>query len=310
MPQYMWDDFIVKHKMQYVQYIQQCAEDFQNPMPYERYYTTMVEAPTFIKGVVTARNLQEGINPSVPTDESSEELIRLESPEIEVSPSFEWPSSHKLLSSHSTPKRKSESFIPTIDLTLDDEPLEMPQRKQPKNNANRPVSSKKERRSLPWVHEASEPPSNNRHAEGGQPQRKRDSLPSRSSLASHTPRAGPSKARVSAIAAESPSQLQGSTLLRQEVLRGRGHDRTRNIQQSHSEAALFRDVDRPLDIELDWWQDRSTPFKQFVHNYTTIQPAKGNSYSSEADKERGKAIQSQRLPSRQKKPQIPVWILE
>ena len=165
MPQYMWDDFIVKHKMEYLQYIQRCAECFEIPLPYERYYTTMVEAPTFIKGIVTARNLQEGSKPSAPTSEHGDELIRMESPEIEVSPSFERPSSRISASNDPTPNKRPTRSIPTIDLTLDDEPLELP-RARGNQEPTRAVS-KKERRSLPWMHEAGGSKSDYRHSIAG-----------------------------------------------------------------------------------------------------------------------------------------------
>ena len=55
----LWDDFIIRHIMEYSQYLQTCAENAEDPVPYERFYRNEIEDPRFTKRIVTPKNLRE-----------------------------------------------------------------------------------------------------------------------------------------------------------------------------------------------------------------------------------------------------------
>ena len=48
------------------------------------------------------------------------------------------------------------------------------------------------------------------------------------------------------------------------------------------------------DGAVAWWQDKDTPFKNFVRNFESVQPARDNSYAKPEDVERGKIMQRER----------------
>ena len=55
----LWDDFIIRHTMEYTQYLQTCALNAEDPLPYERFYRNEIEDPRFTKRIVTPKNLKE-----------------------------------------------------------------------------------------------------------------------------------------------------------------------------------------------------------------------------------------------------------
>lgn len=59
--QSLWDDFIVRHKIEYSQYLRRCAEEAEDAVPYEDFYQTEIEAPQYQKGVIGRRNLDEAL---------------------------------------------------------------------------------------------------------------------------------------------------------------------------------------------------------------------------------------------------------
>ena len=59
--QSLWDDFIVRHKIEYSQYLRRCAEEAEDVVPYEEFYQTEIEAPQYQKRVINRRNLDEAL---------------------------------------------------------------------------------------------------------------------------------------------------------------------------------------------------------------------------------------------------------
>ena len=57
--QSLWDDFIVRHKIEYPQYLRRCAEEANDAVPYEDFYQNEVEGPQYQKRVINRRNLHE-----------------------------------------------------------------------------------------------------------------------------------------------------------------------------------------------------------------------------------------------------------
>lgn len=59
--QSLWDDFIVRHKLEYSQYLRRCAEEAEDAVPYEDFYQTEIEAPQYHKRIISRRNLDEAL---------------------------------------------------------------------------------------------------------------------------------------------------------------------------------------------------------------------------------------------------------
>ena len=57
--QSLWDDFIVRHKTDYSQYLGRCAEEAEDAIPFEKFYETEIEGPQYQKRVIHRRNLDE-----------------------------------------------------------------------------------------------------------------------------------------------------------------------------------------------------------------------------------------------------------
>ena len=57
--QSLWDDFIVRHKIEYPQYLRRCAEEAEDAVSYEIFYQTQIEGPQYQKRIINRRNLDE-----------------------------------------------------------------------------------------------------------------------------------------------------------------------------------------------------------------------------------------------------------
>ena len=60
--QSLWDDFIIRHKVDYLQYLRQCAEEAEDAVPYEVFYQTEVEGPQYQERVISRQNLDEALS--------------------------------------------------------------------------------------------------------------------------------------------------------------------------------------------------------------------------------------------------------
>jgi len=75
----LWDDFIIRHKIDYPQYTSQCMEDASDPMSYERFYRDAIEETKYTKRVVTPKTLHEVVPKSPSVSELGQAPLR-ESP--------------------------------------------------------------------------------------------------------------------------------------------------------------------------------------------------------------------------------------
>ena len=77
----LWDDFIIQHEGAYRQYLLDCAEQVEDPLPYEVYYRKKIDAPRFMKRVVTPTNLRDVLsleNLEAPKDSKPSETPKQE----------------------------------------------------------------------------------------------------------------------------------------------------------------------------------------------------------------------------------------
>lgn len=59
--QALWDDFILRHKIEYANYLQDCANKAEDPMPYDKFYEDEIDGARFINQVVTRKTLHEAL---------------------------------------------------------------------------------------------------------------------------------------------------------------------------------------------------------------------------------------------------------
>lgn len=55
----LWDDFIVRHKIDFPKYLLRCADRAENPLPYEQFYRSEIDEAAYTKRVVTPKTLSE-----------------------------------------------------------------------------------------------------------------------------------------------------------------------------------------------------------------------------------------------------------
>ena len=60
--QSLWDDFIIRHKIDYSQYLRQCAEEAEDAVPYEVFYQTRVEGPQYQERIISRQNLDDALS--------------------------------------------------------------------------------------------------------------------------------------------------------------------------------------------------------------------------------------------------------
>ena len=144
--QSLWDDFIIRHKIDYPQYLRRCAEEAEDAVPYEIFYKTEIDGAQYQKRVINRRNLDEALalvaeKSSVQVhSELAEHSSNSMSDSIEKMHDEYAPANDdeplKLVGSKSEPKpatsceiiKKSSKSRVTIDLTEDDPPDEQAQK--------------------------------------------------------------------------------------------------------------------------------------------------------------------------------------
>lgn len=152
--QFLWDDFIIRHKVEYAEHLRQCAEDADDAVSYEDFYKTEIKRPLYCTGLVTPQNLDDVLllsdtRSSIPSKRRINDVDFGSQPWRNPQGVFQ---EHSLVSEKSGMRaRKSSERRETIDLTLDDGEdhkikisEEIP--------TTPPMSSiRKASRSLPWM---------------------------------------------------------------------------------------------------------------------------------------------------------------
>ena len=82
----LWDDFIVRHKMDYPHYLQRCAEAVEEHKQYEQFYRDEIEEPIYTKRVVTPQIL--GAMLSLDQSDVEPERRQSEAKSFETEPSW------------------------------------------------------------------------------------------------------------------------------------------------------------------------------------------------------------------------------
>lgn len=151
--QYLWDDFIIRHRTEYPTYLSFCAEKADDPIPYEKFYHSNIVKPLFTNGVVKPENIHQVCLPSQQVVRSSDQQHQRQR---ENFLGVENVADRKSTTSSTSPSKGSESarrLTPpegpvdfTIDLTSDED-VSLTTKKQHLID----VARRKSPRSLPWV---------------------------------------------------------------------------------------------------------------------------------------------------------------
>ena len=278
----LWDDFIVRHKVEYWQYLLDCTEKAEDPMPYERFYRNEIDEPKFTKKVVTPNILADVLALAGLTSPTGQpRRSGVERHAVSTS-SRQVPVGHR-----PTPSSDED----TIDITTDSQD----HRTRVEAKISTPVrSAKKGRRPLPWAKPAVEselsPPIRRKARPGSPVSSRRLALPVPLQKSVKTP----ISAAGSALRATSAgSDVFPAVAKREEPVRARhssiivknGYLRTARQERSSVTDCLDTTSNdgvvgegAPGSTE-DWWTDVNAPFKSFVRAYVSIESGKGNSFA-------------------------------
>jgi len=152
--QYLWDDFIIRHRIEYAQHLRQCAEDAEDALPWEDFYKTEIPKPLYTNEVVTHRRLDEvlsllDIKFSAPRKRSVNDTETPIKPMRNARTIHQEPSSAPRTPSSRAQNRSERRE--TIDLTLDDREGHSIKISE-ETSMIPPINSiRKARRSLPWM---------------------------------------------------------------------------------------------------------------------------------------------------------------
>ena len=298
----LWDDFIIRHAIEYPQYLQRCALKAEDPLPYERFYRNEIEEPEFTKRIVTPKNLAEILGTG---DLEKETILRQQQPHqqaqrsdnsihhnISVSPVFKSPTK-PASAAVSSPKLP---FSPaTIDLTNDSEDSTLIE------DGPEPVrSSQKRPRPLPWVEQ-------NRDNDSSPPKRRSSTVMNTTPFHVSSPSLRPaleaassigqkvSDASLKAVVANSPAPLPRTSirLKPKPVLRPIGRGTSSKLVDTTKPSSVktslpttkepkdtaTTDIEHATTKKAEYWKDTDSPFKKFANAYGAIRPGKGNSYA-------------------------------
>lgn len=147
--QSLWDDFIIRHKIEYAQYLRQCAEDAEDPLPYEEFYRNEIEEPQYHSRIITRRNLDEVLSLIEQVSNSKKEPRKAgksEGSQDQIDDSKRSARSEALVA---TPSKTSTTQV-TIDLTKDDQGSNSRDMTQSTQHHVPTSNRKKTRRFIPW----------------------------------------------------------------------------------------------------------------------------------------------------------------
>ena len=306
-PAYLLDDFVIRHKLEYQNYLQQCAEEGEDADSYYKYYSENTTKALFTKRILSHHELLEiyGGVESVPTSRRHSAVIlehdtepheavsigrvhdpRQRKPMGSASPRFPEPpptlraaspeiqlSSSVLASRPQEPRVEATRTNPpvTIDLTIDDHSdLEAAiQTKAPNSRIKGTPSSQ---RVLPWT--------------------------ASSGSLEHSSR----KSRIVDLEAAQLAKIKRPALqvgrsIRQPEEAPR-REQSQNRQGDEERTASSQRGPLPLH------EDPSSPYNTWKRNMDAVTPAKGNSFASEGQRRLGREIRKQRLAIGQRRPRI------
>ena len=314
----MWDDYVIRNKVEYAQYLKGCSEAGDDPMPYEKFYNDEIEGPKYCKKIITPQSLESIVHGDGPKPMLSDTSVA--STPVRTSFSSTTPASVNRPGFGLESARKPAV---TIDLT-DDDPIDTI-RSSKGAFALPTVSSKSTpRRRVPWL-EKKEPqpylhtPEGKPKATEGphQPFPPGSQMFSQSAARKETfasapmPPGAPSASRGNTAYATSNSETISNTTnparmpppVASTANMSRATERVQMPRKQGQHAAKGKGKEAtsmPTTDPLDgpnanvgdktqkqdkehWWQDEDAPFKIFFKSYVAIRPGHGNSFAKPED---------------------------
>ena len=278
----LWDDFIVRHKMEYHQYLLECMEKAEDPIPYERFYRDEVDEPKFTKKVITPNNLADVL--ALAGFTSRTEQPRRSGVERQPASTSGSPAPVEY---RPTPSRIGG----VIDLTADNQ--EHRRRAEPKILT--PIrSAKKGPRPIPWaqpvVKSDISPPARRKATPGSAGSSQSHPLPFLSQTSFKLPisaSGSPLRPRSARTDASPPAALRkdrakprsNSDLVKNGTFGAAQQDRSSVTDwlDRTSTHGVVKEGAPPSTA--DWWTDANAPFKSFARAYVSIESGKGNSFA-------------------------------
>ena len=262
----LWDDFIVRHKIDYQQYMQRCAEDVEDPIRYEDFYRAEIEQPVYLKRVITPKSLGEALSMDHKTGTLEQQSRNGSGTETPLS------GTPVNLANMSGKNQKPSERRVTIDLTGNEQHDDI---RSPLEAASVSSTSKRtqpllvKRRVLPWKESKDLTDQDSRTMQA----------------ASRIPYAM-ARRKEKTVSEESVAVDEGQLPDRRIPGLGNQPKKRRSDQSGISprRPGSRRSVNETKHTNEEddpggWWQDDNTPFKSFIKSYKAIRPGNGNSYA-------------------------------
>lgn len=262
--QYLWDDFIIRHKIDYPVYLSLCAENADDPLSYEHFYRQKIAKPLFTYGIVKPENLDQVFLPLTQVD-----AIDQPHPHEDSCTEIGSVVKRKALGNPIFPMKASggslKLFSPqgTIDLTSDDE---VTANKQGEKRVD--LSAKK--RPLPW-----QTPSKSRASI--------NKVYHRTSSSGHISNPSPKFTQVSSLRSSKPSDLVTSAPEKPNLVQDKeaASLSQQDISVVSTKSGKISTVETP-NSNADRMNENH-PFANFAKAYIAIQNGNGNSYARDRE---------------------------
>lgn len=280
----LWDDFIVRHRTEYRDYLLDCTDRGEDPVAYEKFYGDEIEESKHTKRILTPASLKNFIASVAGASETDQHTRASTSPKkaLDDTPSSVNPSVRR-----PTPKTTNQE---TIDLTVEN---------RGSKDTLQSKSTPKQRRSLPWV----ESPNAAKVPSPSFTSKQTPTLPV-SVQCSPSPHTPSHKSTAAQKAAQNPTSGRlrpgldhpptSSQLGEAHKQHPEANDSTRRLNRRESHPSSVAEwLDRsPSDTvsspvspshnptlnegdEDRWYLDRNTPFKAFVREYAELKSVEG-----------------------------------
>ena len=261
----LWDDFIIRHKIEYQQYMQRCAEEVEDPVRYEDFYRTEIEQPLYLKRVVTQKSLGEALF----SDQKKGTSGQQSRDEYGTAKPLQG-TLQDVIDTTRKNRKPSEQAV-TIDLTSakqHDDDCSSVEAASIRSTPRRTQPIPGKRRVLPWM-EAKEMTHQKSRIVQAQPSNPSD--------------LGRRKDKtVSGDVVEPGKRLplgRHTSGLSNRPRTGRSDQSNISPIGPHSRRSINETKHAKKDDPGGWWQDDNTPFKSFMKSYKAIRPGNGNSYA-------------------------------
>lgn len=293
----MWDDFLIRNKIDYARYVQKCIEDGDDPMPYERFYNEEIDEPAYRSKVITPQNLRSIIYSG--NDGGSVLSRDIGTASTPVKSSFSYVASGAT-SIAQPPSEKTGEAAVMIDLTNDKDgetnTLEtgfMPQSNSSINSSVQrqvPGTADSNSRTSPSPRVESHLVTTQRNLATKASQK----LPHSATRSQDMGKGGDARHGHALSLNSSTANSTMPPAMRQEhvsaVQQGKDGGPRVHAKSSMPEKVSFKDLSAEIRLERQdqarvplWWQDENTPFKTFAKSYLAIRPGHGNSFAKPED---------------------------